>query len=149
MRYVASPVLSAFMLILSACSPGAQTGAFGLKTADLNVGGTTVKVEVADSPQSLENGLMYRDTLADGQGMLFVLGPAEQASFWMKNTKIPLSIGFIDGNSVLREEHDMQPFDEHLTRSATSDICYALEVNQGWFQQHHIDPGVKVTGIPR
>jgi uncharacterized protein len=77
------------------------------------------------------------------------LGPAEQASFWMKNTKIPLSIGFIDGNAILREEHDMQPFDERTTRSATNDICYALEVNQGWFQKHHIDPGAKISGIPR
>ena len=149
MRYVASPVLGAFILILSACSPDAQTGAFGLRTVDLNLGGTSLKVEVADTPQSLENGLMYRATLPEEKGIRFILRPAEQASFWMKNTKIPLSIGFVDGKSVLREEHDMQPFDEHLTRSATNDICYAIEVNQGWFQKHHIDPGVKVTGIPR
>jgi uncharacterized protein len=149
MRYVPSPVLGAFVLLLSACSPDAQTGAFGLKTVDLNLGGTSVKVEVADTPQSLENGLMYRNALPEGEGMLFILGPAEQASFWMKNTKIPLSIGFIDGKAILREEHDMQPFDERTTRSATSDICYALEVNQGWFQKHHVEPGVKVSGIPR
>src|SRR5258708_9319357 len=79
--------------------------------------------------------------------MLFILGPAEQASFWMKNTKIPLSIGFIDRDAILREEHDMQPFDERTTRSATNDICYALEVNLGWFQKHHIDPGAKLSGI--
>src|SRR5215472_5117799 len=149
MHRVTRPVLGLLGLVLAACSPAAQTGAFNLKTVDLSVGGTPLKVEVADTPESLSNGLMYRSALPDSQGMLFILGPAEQASFWTKNTKIPLSIGFIDGNSVLREEHDMQPFDEHLTRSATSDICYALEVNLGWFQKHHIDPGVKVTGIPR
>jgi uncharacterized membrane protein (UPF0127 family) len=149
MRHVARPVLCSVILILCACSPEAQTGAFGLRTVDLKVGGASLKVEVADTPQSLENGLMYRNTLPEGQGMLFVLGPAEQASFWMKNTKIPLSIGFIDATSILREEHDMQPFDERTTRSATNDICYALEVNQGWFQRHHVDPGVKVSGIPR
>jgi uncharacterized membrane protein (UPF0127 family) len=149
MRHVARPVFVAIILFLCACSPDAQTGAFGLRTVDLNVGGTTVKVEVADTPQSLENGLMYRNSLPEGQGMLFILRTAEQASFWMKNTKIPLSIGFIDGNSILREEHDMQPLDQRTTRSATNDICYALEVNQGWFQRHHIDPGVKVNGIPR
>jgi uncharacterized protein len=148
MRHAARPILCSVFLALCACSPDAQTGAFGLRTVDLNLGGTTVKVEVADTPQSLENGLMYRNALPESQGMLFVLGSAEQASFWMKNTKIPLSIGFIDGNSVLREEHDMQPFDERTTRSVTNDICYALEVNQGWFQKHHIDPGVKVGGIP-
>jgi uncharacterized protein len=149
MRHVARLILCSFILILCACSPDAQTAAFGLRTVDLNLGGTTVKVEVADTPESLSNGLMYRNSLPAEQGMLFILGPAEQASFWMKNTKIPLSIGFIDGHSILKEEHDMQPFDERTTRSATNDICYALEVNQGWFQRHHIDPGVKVTGIPR
>jgi hypothetical protein len=120
-----------------------------LRTVDLNVGGTHLKAEVADTPESLSNGLMHRSALPEEQGMLFILGPAEQASFWMKNTKIPLSIGFIDRDAILREEHDMQPFDERTTRSATNDICYALEVNQGWFQKHHIDPGAKISGIPR
>src|SRR5690348_10206365 len=127
MLRVARPVLGLLGLVLAACSPDAQTGAFNLKTADLNVGGTPLKVEVADTPESLSNGLMYRSALPDGQGMLFVLGPAEQASFWMKNTKIPLSIGFVDGNAILKEEHDMQPFDERTTRSATNDIRYAIE----------------------
>ena len=149
MQRVVRPILGLLLLVLCACSPDAQTGAFGLRTTDLNVGGTLLKVEVADTAESLSNGLMYRSALPESQGMLFVLGPAEQASFWMKNTKIPLSIGFIDGNAILREEHDMQPFDEHTTRSATNDICYALEVNQGWFQKHHIDPGTKISGIPR
>jgi uncharacterized membrane protein (UPF0127 family) len=149
MQRVARPVLGLVLLVLSACSPDAQTGAFGLRTVDLNVGGTHLKTEVADTPESLSNGLMYRSALPEEQGMLFILGPAEQASFWMKNTKIPLSIGFIDGNAILREEHDMRPFDERTTLSATNDICYALEVNQGWFQKHHIDPGAKISGIPR
>jgi uncharacterized membrane protein (UPF0127 family) len=149
MHRLASPVVGFVVFVLSACSPDTQNSAFGLRTANLKIGEAPLQVEVADTPQSLENGLMYRSSLADDRGMLFILGSAEQASFWMKNTKIPLSIGFIDGNSVLREEHDMKPFDERTTRSATSDICYALEVNQGWFQKHHIDPGAKVNGIPR
>jgi uncharacterized protein len=148
MQRVARPVLGLVLFVLAACSD-AQNGAFGLRTVDLNVGGTPLKVEVADTQESLSNGLMYRSAIPDGQGMLFILGPAQQASFWMKNTKIPLSIGYIDGNAILREEHDMQPFDERTTRSASNEICYALEVNQGWFQKHHIDPGVKITGIPR
>jgi uncharacterized membrane protein (UPF0127 family) len=43
----------------------------------------------------------------------------------------------------------MQPFDERTIRSGSNEICYALEVNQGWFQKHHIDPGAKISGIPR
>jgi uncharacterized protein len=148
MQRVARAVLASVLFVLAACSD-AQSGAFGLRTVDVNVGGTPLKVEVADTQESLSNGLMYRSALPDGQGMLFILGPAQQASFWMKNTKIPLSIGYIDGNAILREEHDMQPFDERTIRSASNEICYALEVNQGWFKNHHIDPGAKITGIPR
>ena len=148
MQRVARPVLGLVLFVLAACSD-AQSGAFGLRTVDLNVGGTPLKVEVADTQESLANGLMYRSALPDGQGMLFVLGPPRQASFWMKNTKIPLSVGYINGNAILLEEHDMQPFDERTIRSASNEICYALEVNQGWFQKHHIDPGAKISGIPR
>jgi len=148
MQRVARPVLGLVLFVLAACSD-AQSGAFGLRTVDLNVGGTQLKVEVADTQESLANGLMHRSALPDGQGMLFVLGPPRQASFWMKNTKIPLSIGYINGNAILLEEHDMQPFDERTIRSASTEVCYALEVNQGWFQKHHIDPGAKISGIPR
>ena len=148
MQRVARPVLGLVLFVLAACSD-AQSGAFGLRTVDLNVGGTQLKVEVADTQESLANGLMYRSALPDGQGMLFILGPPRQASFWMKNTKIPLSIGYINGNAILLEEHDMQPFDERTIRSASTEVCYALEVNQGWFQKHHIDPGAKISGIPR
>jgi len=148
MQRVARPVLGLVLFVLAACSD-ARSGAFGLRTVDLNVGGTSLKVEVADTQESLANGLMYRSALPDGQGMLFILGPPRQASFWMKNTKIPLSIGYINGNAILLEEHDMQPFDERTIRSASTEICYALEVNQGWFQKHHIDPGAKISGIPR
>jgi len=148
MQRVARPVLGLVLFVLAACSD-AQSGAFGLRTVDLNVGGTQLKVEVADTQESLANGLMYRSALPDGQGMLFVLGPPRQASFWMKNTKIPLSIGYINGNAILLEEHDMQPFEERTIRSGSNEICYALEVNQGWFQKHHIDPGAKISGIPR
>jgi uncharacterized membrane protein (UPF0127 family) len=148
MQRVARPVLGLVLFVLAACSD-ARSGAFGLRTVDLNVGGTSLKVEVADTQESLANGLMYRSALPDGQGMLFILGPPRQASFWMKNTKIPLSIGYINGNAILLEEHDMQPFDERTIRSASTEVCYALEVNQGWFQKHHIDPGAKISGIPR
>jgi uncharacterized protein len=148
MQRVARPVLGLVLFVLAACSD-AQSGAFGLRTVDLNVGGTPLKVEVADTQESLANGLMYRSALPDSQGMLFILGPPRQASFWMKNTKIPLSIGYINGNAILLEEHDMRPFDERTIRSGSNEICYALEVNQGWFQKHHIDPGAKISGIPR
>jgi uncharacterized membrane protein (UPF0127 family) len=62
----------------------------------------------------------------------------------MKNTHIPLSIGFFNEQGVLLEIHDMQPHDESTTRSQSTRVKYALEVNQGWFQRHRVSPGTRV-----
>ena len=57
-------------------------------------------------------GLMFRDRLAPNAGMLFVMPKPERASFWMKNTTLPLSIAYINPAGVILEIHDLQPLDE-------------------------------------
>ncbi|MBV9999326.1 MAG: DUF192 domain-containing protein [Verrucomicrobia bacterium] len=125
--------------------PGSN--AFGLRTIELRPGPAHVMAEVADTPQSRETGLMFRDSLAPDRGMLFVFETPQRASFWMKNTRIPLSVGFIDSAGTLLEVRDMQPFDETPILSRSERIAYALEVNQGWFERNHVPAGSKVEGL--
>jgi len=129
-------------------NPGGAN-AFGLRTIDLRLGPAKVVAEVADTPESRSTGLMFRDSLPQDHGMLFVFEHPTQASFWMKNTKIPLSIGFLDTAGTLLEIRDMQPYSETLINSRSDQVAYALETNQGWFRQNHVSVGSRATGLPR
>jgi hypothetical protein len=64
-------------------------------------------------------------------------------SFWMKNTRIPLSIAFIDQQGRIVDIQDMEPFSLR-TRVSARPAQYALEVNQGWFKKNGIDVGDSV-----
>ena len=119
-----------------------------LPVTTLRIGQTSLKAEVADDDAERSSGLMFRESLAPDSGMLFVMPSVAPATFWMKNTLIPLSIAFLDENGTIMEIHDMQPKDEKTVRSAFSRIAYALEMQQGWFGKKNIWPGEKVSGLP-
>ena len=99
-----------------------------------------VPVEVADTEEERQMGLMGRDALAEDAGMLFVFDAEQQLSFWMKDTLIPLSIAYIDSEGRIVDIQDMQPLDEtpHLSAAPAQ---YALEVNQGFFGDRGIQVG--------
>ena len=135
------------ILLVSVC------GAFGCgsRTREwpytVRMAGVQINVEVAATPQQRERGLMFRDELDEKWGMLFVYDKEEPRQFWMKNTKIPLSIAFIDRGLVVRDIQDMTPMSEEMHLSKAPAI-YALEVNQGWFARHHITPGTTAEFSP-
>src|ERR1700758_4097670 len=106
-----------------------------------------LKAELADTESKREKGLMFRRSLSENSGMLFVFAPPAQAAFWMKNTRIPLSIAFLDNQGKILEIRSMRPFDETVILSASNAVAYALEVNEGWFDYHGIQTGTKVYGI--
>jgi uncharacterized membrane protein (UPF0127 family) len=119
----------------------------GLQTTLLSIEQATLNVEIADTPESMERGLMFRDALPADNGMLFVFGQPRRANFWMHNTRIPLSIAYLDANGRILELHDMFPYDETPISSYGANVSYALEVNQGWFAKHGITPGMQINGI--
>jgi uncharacterized membrane protein (UPF0127 family) len=80
--------------------------------------------------------------------MIFLLPAVTTATFWMKNTLIPLSIAFIDKNGVILEIHDMKPRDETITRSDSDNVAYALETNLHWFALNGVKPGDKIEPAP-
>jgi uncharacterized protein len=106
-----------------------------------------ITVETARTDEERAKGLMFRKTLPDGQGMLFVFDRDQQLSFWMKNTVIPLSIAFIASDGHILEIKDMQPNDLNSVKSSRS-VRYALEVPQGWFERVNVKTGDRVKIDP-
>jgi len=104
----------------------------------------TIVAEVAQTDAERAQGLMNREELGEDAGMLFVLPNYEEISFWMKDTYIPLDIAFMDPSFRITGIARMEPQSEELVDSPGR-IQFALEVNQGWFEEH----GVKVGDTPR
>ena len=115
-----------------------------LPTLKLWIGAHEIEAEIAATGPSIQAGMMFRTNMAENAGMLFVFPYTHQASFWMKNTLVPLSIGFIDPEGRLLETNDMFPLKTNAVVSASSEVQYVLEVNQGWFKKNAVGPGTLI-----
>jgi len=100
----------------------------------------SLKVELAVTPEERAQGLMHRESLPDGEGMLFIFDKDDILSFWMRNTYIPLSIAYITYDGRIADIRDMYPLDETSVKSSRS-VRYALEVPQGWFSRAGVREG--------
>jgi uncharacterized membrane protein (UPF0127 family) len=105
-----------------------------------------VRVEIADTDAERQTGLMGRTTLAGDAGMLFVFDQEQTLSFWMKDTLIPLSIAYIDAEGRIVDIQDMQPLDDIPPQYVSAEPAqYALEVNQGFFEERGVSVGDMVA----
>ncbi|MBO9444959.1 DUF192 domain-containing protein [Ruegeria sp. R14_0] len=98
-------------------------------------------IELAITPQERSRGLMFRESLPNRSGMLFVFDPPQPVVFWMKNTLIPLDIIFLDRAGVVTRVHQGAiPGD--LTPIEGGDSVFAvLEINAGLAARYAIQPG--------
>ena len=117
-----------------------------LQTQELKINQWKLTVEIADTRETQEKGLMGRDSMAEDHGMLFVYDRDARKSFWMKNTKIPLSLAYIAADGTIREIYDMEPLSTRIVDSKYS-VRYVLVVNQGAFDRHGLKVGDKVEFI--
>jgi uncharacterized membrane protein (UPF0127 family) len=106
----------------------------------MKVGNANLNVEIASTPEEISRGLMHRGHLDQNSGMLFAFPESKPQSFWMRNTKIPLSIAFLDDRGSIFDIKDMNPHDETAVQSS-GPAKYALEVNRGWFEKNNVKPG--------
>jgi len=111
-----------------------------VRTTRIRIGGVEVMAEIADNDELRGQGLMHRDSLAENHGMLFVYGTAQVRSFWMRNTRIPLDIAFIDTNGVIINIEQMEPQSDQNYFSQ-GPMLYALEMDLGWFEAKGVGPG--------
>jgi uncharacterized membrane protein (UPF0127 family) len=115
--------------------------------AQLNAGMHLIRAEVVSDPGTRAQGLMYRKSMAQNAGMLFVFDEPQVHCMWMKNTLIPLSVAFIDDRGAIVNIEDMQPQTED-SHCAAQPVRYALEMNRGWFAARGVKPGSRLGGIP-
>ena len=76
--------------------------------------------------------------------MVFVYDTPTQASFWMKNTLIPLDIGFFDKNGILTEVKKLYPQNLDAVKSSRNDILFCIEMNAGWFDKNNVKSSAKL-----
>ena len=115
--------------------------------AQLNAGMHLIRAEVVSDPGTRAQGLMYRKSMAQNAGMLFIFDEAAVHCMWMKNTLIPLSVAFIDDRGAIVNIEDMEPQTE-ASHCAGQPVRYALEMNRGWFAARGVKPGSRLGGIP-
>ena len=99
-----------------------------------------LNVEIPNNIRDFNLGLMFRESLDNNSGMLFVFDEVGQQSFHMSETKIPLDIAFIKQNGVIESIKELEPFDKRPVASDGNVLC-ALEVNRGWFAENNVEVG--------
>lgn len=104
----------------------------------------SIDIEIADNDLERSRGLMYRKSMEETQGMLFIMEREELQSFWMLNTEIPLDMIFIDQNlTIVSIKKDVQPKSLEST-SSIYPAKYVLEVIAGFSEKYNLKPGEKV-----
>jgi uncharacterized membrane protein (UPF0127 family) len=132
---------------IAVASWAAAAADIAFRTSHVKVGPHPLKVELAVTEEQRERGLMFRKALGRDEGMVFVFDEPAYQSMWMKNTLIPLSVAFLDGEGRILNILDMQP--ETLdTHTSAGPARYAIEANVGWFERNKVKAGDKVTGLP-
>ena len=121
-----------------------------LPVIPIELGSSEIQVELATTPAARACGLSNRDRLDPDKGMLFVFPEAAPRAFWMKDTRIALSIAFLDGERQVINIHDMTPLQTDERYPSDGPARYALEVNMGGFAERKIGVGDVIEfSLPR
>jgi hypothetical protein len=141
-------LIPALALLLGGCASGGDPW--------VELAGERFEVEVADDDAERARGLMFRDELPAGRGMLFLHDAEEPLAYWMKNTRIPLDILYFDtARRLVSQQRDVPP-------CASGDGCpsypsgrsarYVLELNAGEAARMGLEDGAELRlgpGIPQ
>jgi uncharacterized membrane protein (UPF0127 family) len=137
-------LLPAFLLLLTGC---ANAGSW------VEVGGERFTVEIADDDAERARGLMFRDQLDAGTGMLFIHDREEPQAYWMKNTRIPLDILYFDnGRRLVAQQRDVPPCSAGNAcppyPSGGKPARYVLELNAGEAKRLKLENGTELRFGP-
>jgi uncharacterized membrane protein (UPF0127 family) len=133
-----------FFLLFSSCKKGTsekQNKPSEQQYFFFHIGKTKIKAELAILPEERQRGLMFRKKMEPGTGMLFIFEYGTPQKFWMKNTRIPLDIGYFSPQGKLMEIHTAKPFDLNGVPSHSKNIQFVLELNLHDFRNQKIKIG--------
>lgn len=135
------------------CPPDPLPGGFDLSKERIQFidapGQPEVEVELAQLEIERERGLMYRTTMPETAGMLFVFDRPSVHTFWMHNTCIPLDMMFVAADGFITGILENVPTLNDASRSIPCPVAYVLEVNAGWSRKHGVRAGQRIKLPPR
>ena len=117
-----------------------------LPTMKIYLGAETLDAELALTPRQRQIGMMFRTNVTEESAMLFVMAEPLRApdGFWMTNCPVSLSAAYIGPDGVIEEIHHLEKNDISPVVATNDNIVYVLEVKDGWFARHNINPGVLI-----
>lgn len=104
-----------------------------------------IEIEIADDPGSRSVGMMYRKSMRDDRGMLFIFEETKIQSFWMLNTPLSLDMIFVSPDSTINTIHERTIPHSRESHSSTAPSKYVIEVVAGFCDKHGIQVGDKVS----
>lgn len=138
MRKILLITILLLLIIITACQQNT--------TPQACINENCFNLEVVDTPQTREKGLMYRQYLPEDKGMLFVFEKTGNYPFWMKNTLIPLDMLWINENKEIVRIMSATPCQEDPCKiyNPKSEALYVLEINANITKEKNIKEGDKV-----
>lgn len=107
---------------------------------------STIDIEIADTELARQQGLMFRTSMEDNQGMLFIFEREAMQSFWMKNTILPLDIMYVNKDKEIIKIHkNTMPFQEEPGYESGRPAMYVVEVKAGYTDVHGIKEGDRIN----
>ncbi len=143
-RFLRTAIATALAML--AMSVAAQSSPqLQLTRAKLTAGMHVLDVQLAQTAEQRQIGLMWRKEMPQHEGMLFVFEQPATQCFWMRNTLIPLSAAFLADDGSIVNIADMKPQsdDSHCSEKP---VRFVLEMNQGWFAKRQLKAGYKLGG---
>ena len=129
---------------LSADPDGITQAQSKLPSIKLFVGAVEMEAEQALTDRQIKTGMMFRKTMGENEGMIFVFPRPELRGFWMKNCLVPMSAAYIDPQGRINEVVKLEPHNTNSVMSRSFQIQYVLEAPRGWFKKNGLGPGVTI-----
>ena len=115
-----------------------------LPSIKLFVGAVEMEAEQALTDRQIKTGMMFRKTMGNNEGMIFVFERPKRQGFWMKNCLVPMSAAYIDPQGRINEIVKLEPHNSNSVMSRSFQIQYVLEAPRGWFKENGLGPGVTI-----